>query len=228
MKFLQLITHYPTITDKILNNLSTEDKRRLFFSSIALQTQLKRYKQLKEIATTGEREYMFFYFPKLNLNPCCLTYPLCKRMYTPKRYVVRLEVNSNPLKIKCGQCSIYFLNPQGETEFPNCITHKHYYYSRGQMIIKMKNTDPTGRPWTDRAIYKPSPQKALCYCKVCKNFLFYNDIHIGYKEITCIQCLKGEFKSDREDNRITVTHAWLGTDRAFCVPNATFRALWLY
>ncbi len=229
MEFLQLLTRYPTITDKILDNLETEDKRRLFFSSLTLQQELKRYKQLHDIATSAGLENICFYFPKLKLNPCCGRYPNCKNTYYLRRHVVRLEVNSNAIRLKCDQCSVYYFNAQGETEFQNCISHKNYYYSRGQMIIKKKNLDIIGRPWTDRAVFKPSQlEKALCYCQKCKKFLYYNNIEVGYKTATCIACLKKEFKEDRENNGIIIKHTWLGGNRAFCVPNATFRALRLY
>ena len=225
MELIKLLTQHPTIIDTILRYLDTEDKRRLFFSAKSIQQQLQRYKQLDDIAATAELEYMFFYFPRLSLTKCCLK-RTCKRQYFDKRHVVRKIVNSNGIKLKCNQCGMYFFNVHDETEFQNCAAHKDYYYTKGQLVIKMKHFDPIGRPWTDKASYQPSQQeKALCYCDTCEKFLYYNKIQEGYKTITCLKCLKQQFHQDRQNNSIIINNVYFEGVKGFYVPNATFSAL---
>jgi len=227
MELIDFLIYYRPITIRILHYLETEDKRRLYFSANSIQKQLQRYKELDGIAGSAECEYLLFYFPKLSLIKCCLK-RTCLRQYFTKRQAVRTVVNSHGKKLKCDQCGMYFFNAKEETEFQNCAAHKNYYYTKGDMVIKMKNLDPLGRPWTDKAVYKPSQlEKALCYCDTCGKFMYYNDYQVGYKTITCLRCLKSQFDDDRREFNITIDNVWFEGYRAFYAPNATFRALQL-
>ena len=225
MELMKFLIYHPTITDIILHHLETEDKRRLFFSAKSIQEHLKRYKQLTDIAAAAELKYMLFYFPKISLIKCCLKRG-CRTQYSDNRQAVRTIVNSHAKKLKCDQCGMYFFNADDQTEFQNCAAHKDYYYKKGQMIIKLKHFDEIGRPWTDKAEYKPSQlEKALCYCDTCGKFLYYNNIQIGYKTITCLKCLKQQFKNDRLEFAIIINNVCFEGHRAFYVPNAAYYVL---
>ena len=218
MDFIQLISQYRPVTHNILEHLSTEDRRILFFSSTHIQKILTPYPQMKTLADTTNQAHMTYYFPKL-------THGKHESRYALRRNIRSYQTNALATKIPCQTCGTLYYNVEYETEFKLCKDHKQYSYAKGEMKVKRRGQDLFGKYWVSRETYKPTgPARALCYCKTCKKFLYYTPIATGFKFRTCMDCLYAEHDQDRLLHQKTVINIRIDNSQAFYVQPYIFQA----
>jgi hypothetical protein len=198
MNLIHLLTNYTPVTKILLTLLTTEDKRRLFFTNTDLQNTLAEYPQMQQFTDILPQAYITFSFPKI-------THGKHNIKHSKRRAFVNLPINALAIKIPCTKCNVQFYNAQYETEFQTCTDHKSYNWTDDKMLIKHTGKDLLGKYWITTQTYKPvGSARALCYCKICKKFLYYNPVEIGYTELTCLKCHRAQHTNDRNNDSITI------------------------
>ena len=219
MNITQLLSSYRPATQRILDYLNTEDRRKLFFTSTHIQQILAPYSEMQEFATTAEQLHITFYFPRL-------THGKHETKYAKRRNVINIQANALALKIPCQQCGTLFYNANYETEFKQCANHKQYSYSKGQMKIKHRGQDLFGKFWTSKEPYEAvGTARALCYCNTCNKFMYYNSFKTGFKLKTCLNCLQHDHDHDRLYNIKTIQDINIDNKVGFFIPPVVYRLI---
>ena len=187
---LHLALHHPKLFSNILHHLTHEDKRKLYFTNTQLQHALSQQPTMSQFSRTLQLQTLTFYFP-------AITYGKKGPLRTKYRTSLTTIVNTNATKLTCNSCHIPYYNPNHEKHYTDCRQHANYTWTNNNMYIIKKGYDLLGRLHTTKQYFQPiGSNRTLCYCQVCRLFLFYltgNDVTY----ITCYNCKRSQTRLTR-------------------------------
>ena len=179
-----------------------------------MQKILSPYEQMQQFTQDITTSHITYYFPHLKGKH--------QERYTDRRSIFKLTVNSNAHKIQCQQCKTSYYNALHETSFNRCKEHNKYRYLNSRMTIRLSGKDLKGKTWTTVApYYKDGTERALCYCRSCKTFLFYLPIREGYTLTTCIDCKQIQHDKEQLLNNSILREFYIYGRLAFFTPLTT-------